>query len=126
MSENDRSLFIIKDGLYKTIPENDCSSIYVSFLSKSVSNSYIRHESGKLKLKKLIKTNLFKKDATFNLIFSKTNKNIVAFKAINLPRSYISIDPLTPKALILDDVKDSQTNIDSFQKRFLFQFTYDQ
>jgi len=124
MSESERSLFLIKDGLYKDISEEHCSSIYISFLSKSIYDSYIRHEDGRIKLKQNIKTNLFRKDATFHLLFSKKKKDMVAFRAINLPRAYISVDPITLKTLILDDINDSTLDIDFFENRFLFKLIY--
>jgi hypothetical protein len=47
----------------------DSSPVYVSFLSLSIPNLYLRHEEEKIKIAKYDQSNFFRQDATFKLIF---------------------------------------------------------
>jgi hypothetical protein len=126
MSQIDRSLFIIRDGLDKNIIEKDSSTIYVSFSSILSSNTYLRHESARIKLTKNDQSTLFKQDATFKLLFSKNKKDLIAFESINLPSFFVAVDQETQTALVLIQPQQIQTDIELLDKRFLFKFVFDQ
>ncbi len=126
MSELDRSLFKITTGLDQNSYENSCSNIYLSFLTTSIRNAYLRHENGRIKLRKNDQSDLFKQDATFKLLKSNQNKSFVAFQSINIPRSYLSIDSETKTSLILSEPKSQIKTIDDLDDRFLFELIYDQ
>jgi hypothetical protein len=126
MSQIDRSLFIVKDGLDKNIIEEDSSTIYVSFESIIAQNTYLRHQSGRLKLTKNDQSTLFKQDATFKLLFGKTKKDFIAFESINLPTFFLAVDQETQTALVLLQSQQTLTDIELLDKRFLFKFIQDQ
>ncbi len=115
MSIKDKSLFIMKQGL-ETL---DSSSVYVSFLSLSIPNLYLRHEEGKIKIAKYDKSNSFRQDATFKLIFDNRN-DIVALQTINLPKQlYMALSNDPEPALILLPLQE-QSTVDQFDIRFIF------
>ncbi|CAF3794409.1 unnamed protein product [Rotaria sp. Silwood1] len=115
MSTNDKSLFIMKKGLNLL----DTSSVYVSFLSLSSPNLYIRHEDAQIKISKYDYSPLFKKDATFKLIFDVQTDTVV-FQTINLSKKYfIALNNEAEPGLILVQAKEPST-INQFDKRFTF------
>ena len=98
MAIKEKSLFVLKRGLEML----DSSSIYVSFLSLSIPNLYLRHQDGVIKLAKNDQSTLFRQDATFKLTFDQRNE-IVAFQAVNIPTAkfYISLSGDSEPTLIL-------------------------
>ncbi|CAF1083469.1 unnamed protein product [Rotaria sordida] len=124
MSQIDRSLFLITNALYEKSFENDCSTIYISILTAPGHSTYLRHENGRIKLGKNDQSTLFEQDATFKLITSKINKDMVVFQSINVPDSYIAIDTETKAALMLTHLDTNSLNIDSLEKRFLFKLNF--
>lgn len=120
MSPSRRSTVLVTNPLDENIYEDDRSSIYVSLSSLAAPNIYLRHESGRIKLGKYDRSKLFKRDATFKLIMSEKNSSLVAFQAINIPRSYIALDTETKFALTLQELDESSTTLDSYDKKFLF------
>lgn len=156
VSNQSRSLFLIKDGMYTNFEEKklsirrdknesisddldknpieimnnlnktNCLSTFISFLSTNISNSYVKSQNERIILKNLLQTNQMKQESTFILISSKTNKDMVAFRALNMKHTYIAVNPITSKDLILTQTNDTYSNIDLFEKHFLFKFVYDQ
>jgi hypothetical protein len=126
MSQIDRSLFEIKDPLDRNCIEKDSYTIFISFLSATVRKTYLRHESGRIKLGKTNQLPLFQQDATFRLLFSPTRNDLIAFESINVPNYYIAVDTETQTALVLSPFEQIQTNIDLLDKRFLFKFIINQ
>jgi len=126
MTTVDQSLFLIKDGLDFNNYENDSSSIYVSFSLLLIPNVYLRHEDGRIKLAKNDQLNLFKQDATFKLIINTDRQDMVALESINLPKSYVSVDPDSKTALILEEPEDIHRSIEHLDGRFLFKFIFNE
>jgi hypothetical protein len=115
MSSKDKSLFIMKQGL-ETL---DSSSVYVSFLSLSIPNLYLRHEEGKIKIAKYDQSNYFRQDATFKLIFDHRN-DVVVLQTINLPKQlFVALSNEQEPNLILSSL-NQQSNVDQFDVRFIF------
>ncbi|CAF2898677.1 unnamed protein product [Rotaria sp. Silwood2] len=120
MSQIDRSLFLITNPLDKKSFENDCSAIYISVLTVPGYDTYLRHEKRRIKLGKNDQSILFEQDATFKLLTSKINKDMVVFQSTNIPESYIAIDTDTRAVLMLTHLEEIPLNIDSLDQRFLF------
>lgn len=116
MAIKEKSLFVVKRGLEML----DSSSIYVSFLSLSIPNLYLRHQDGVIKLAKNDQSTLFRQDATFKLTFDHRNE-IVAFQAVNIPtKFYISLSADPEPTLILAPC-DAES-IDRMDPKSLFKF----
>lgn len=120
MSSFDRSAFTFKSALDESVLERDCESIYVSFSSTVVERIFLRHENGRVKLGKNDQSSLFFQDATFRLIVSGRNKDMVAFQSTNADNAYIAVDNTTNTALVLIQPNNTEHNIDVFDKKFLF------
>ncbi len=115
MLPQEKSLFIMKKGLDLI----DSSSVYVSFLSLSIPNLYIRHADGRIKVAKNDQSILFRQDATFKLIFDYRN-DIVALQTINLPVTYfVALSNDTEPCLILIPL-NPQPTVELFDERFVF------
>ncbi|CAF0841093.1 unnamed protein product [Rotaria sordida] len=115
MSTNDKSLFIMKKGLNLLDPY----SVYVSFLSLSSPNWYIRHEDAQIKISKNDNSHLFKQDATFKLLFDHQTDTVV-FQTINLSKKFfITLNNQAKPDLILSQSKEEST-ISQFDKQFTF------
>ena len=126
MSQIDRTLFIIKDGLYEEPYSKESTTIYISFLLPTVSNTYLRHESARIKLTKSDQSTLFKQDATFKLLYGTTRKDVVAFESINLPQYFIGVDPDSQTALVLTQPPQLFNDIELLDQRFLFKLVFNQ
>ncbi|CAF0975087.1 unnamed protein product [Rotaria magnacalcarata] len=124
ISRIDRTLFLITNPLNERLVENNSSIIYISLLSTVVPNAYLRHENARIILRKNDESISFKQDATFKLLISKNNKNVVAFQALDLADSYIAIDSESKTALVLRQPKSKQLDIDHFDTRFLFELHF--
>ena len=117
MAVKEKSLFVIKRGL----EQMDSSSVYVSFLSLSIPNLYLRHQDGTIKLAKNDQSSLFRQDATFKLIFDHRN-DIVAFQAVNIPgKFYMTLSADFEPTLILVPC-DAEPSTDRIDSRSLFKF----
>ena len=115
MAVKEKSLFVIKRGL----DMRDSSSVYVSFLSLSIPNLYLRHQEGTIKLAKNDQSILFRQDTTFKLIFDHRN-DIVAFQASNLPgKFYVTLSNDQEPILILTPF-DGEQSTDRIDSRSLF------
>ena len=126
MSQIDRTLFLIKDGLSDQPYSKESSIIYLSFLSTTVSNTYLRHENARIKLTKSDQSKLFAEDATFKLLFGRTRKDVIAFESINLPQHYIGVDPDSQTALVLSQPTQLFNDIELLDQRFLFKLVFNQ
>lgn len=116
MAIKDKSLFVIKRGLEIL----DSSSVYVSFLSLSIPNLYLRHQDGIIKLAKNDQSTLFRQDATFKLTIDPRN-DVVAFQAVNIPtKFYISLSSDHEPILILAPCEAE--SIDRMDAKSLFKF----
>ena len=121
MSKFDRTSLLITNPLDENSFENSGSTIHVSFTSPEVPNTYLRHENGRIRLGRNDQSTLFKQDATFKLLISELNSNIVAFQPVNIAGSYVAIDNETQTILILSQPERQMSNICSLEKRFLFE-----
>ena len=119
MSLTEKSLFVLQFGLDASKREHDPHSIYISFQSLSVPNSYLRHEDGRIKLAKSDGSDLFKQDSTFKLIEYGEQSDVVAFQSANLPQNYVAVDSRTKTPLVLTPLKQA-TTIDEQPKTSLF------
>jgi hypothetical protein len=130
MSELDRSLFKITTGLDQNSYENSCSNIYLSFLTTLAPNSYLRHQNGRINLRKNDQSSLFKQDATFKLLKSNQKKDMVAFESINVPYSFIAVGSQPETSVILAQAKlktkRTMKTIDDLDDRFLFKLVFDE
>lgn len=126
MSQIDRTLFIIKDGLYEEPYSKDSTIIYISFLFPTLSNTYLRHENARIKLIKSDQSALFKQDSTFKLLYGTTRKDVVAFESINLPQYFIGVDPDSQTALVLTQPPQLFSDIELLDQRFLFKLVFNQ
>ncbi|CAF0825085.1 unnamed protein product [Adineta steineri] len=123
MTEIDRSLFLIRDGLEQNTYETNSTDIFISFSSYSENNIYLRHVNGRVTLAKNNQLTLFKQDATFKLIMNE-EKNMVAFESINIPEYYIAVDPDSKTALILEKSQKKVLTINDLNEEFLFKFNF--
>lgn len=126
MSQIDRSLFLIKDGLYEEPYSKESTIIYLSFLLPSLSNTYLRHENARIKLSKSDGTDLLKQDSTFKLLFGTRRKDVVAFESINLPQYFIGVDPDSQTALVLNQPSQFFQDIELLDQRFLFKLVFNE
>ncbi|CAF4467653.1 unnamed protein product, partial [Adineta steineri] len=60
MTEIDRSLFLIRDGLEQSTYETNSTDIFISFSSYSENNIYLRRVNGRVTLAKNNQLTLFK------------------------------------------------------------------
>jgi hypothetical protein len=125
MSRVTYSVFNITTGLDQYYYHRN-SSILISFLTTLVPNAYLRHEGGRIKLRKNDRTWLFQLDASFKLLRSNKIRNMFAFESVNVPNSYLAVDTDTKTSLLLTEpiLKINRTikTIDELDQRFLFKF----
>ena len=120
MSQRERSLFSIQSPLDTSKAASDPMSVYVSFLSLSASNSYLRHYDGRIRLTRSEPTDIFKQDATFKLMTNQQRTDCFTLESTNLPHWYISVDPKRKAALLLVELQPSSREV--FNETFLFRF----
>jgi hypothetical protein len=75
--------FIIRPGL--------ADNKFVSFESISEPKSFLRHQYSRVKLHRLIQTDLYKKDATFQIIYD-SETGYISLVSFNYPDMVISVD----------------------------------
>ena len=120
MSQREKSLFSIQTPLDAAKSSSDPMSVYVSFLSISTPNSYLRHYEGRIRLSRSEPTDIFKQDATFKLNINQQMTNCFTIESTNLPQWYISVDSDTKAALMLTERQEPAR--ETFDETFLFRF----
>jgi hypothetical protein len=120
MSQLEKSQFSMQAPLDASKSNSDPMAVYVSFLSLSAPNSYLRHYNGRIRLSRSEPTDIFKQDATFKLIINQQTTNCFTIESTNLPQWYISVDPETKAALMLTERQQERGEI--FDETFLFRF----
>ena len=126
MSLSDASLFNVTVALDRNSYERDGSFIFVSFATTLVPNTYLRHEDGRIKLRKDDQSILFREDSTFKLLQSDKTRGMVAFEPINVRGSYLTVDSDSKSTLVIEAPKSKMVKtIDELERRFLFKLVCD-
>ncbi len=78
----------LEDSVFKIVPglaDTKC----ISFESKNYPGYYLTHENYKIVLRKVEKSDVFKKSATFRKVPGLGDKDLVSFQSFNYPNRYI-------------------------------------
>lgn len=126
MSQTDKSLFLIANSLDDAVHRVNPQNIYIALASTVVRDLYIRHQNTRISIEKDDDSILFGQDATFRLLISKKDANLVAFQIINIPNSYISVDPELKTVLVAEESKIPDADVDELDERFLFSLSFKQ